>query len=84
MKYTRQAFNSWARAANVQVVPVKVCAQIRRQLNNATMANASIGALRGVAAADPLISTSLSRTRYNAGNVLGVAQRNGTLTVYVY
>ena len=67
-----------------QVVPIKVCAQIRRQLNNAAMANAGIGMLRGVAAADPLISTSLSRTRYGASNVLGAAQQNGMLTVYVY
>ena len=40
--------------------------------------------MRGVAANDPLISASLNRTRHGVNDVLGVAQQNGMLTVYVY
>lgn len=84
MKYSRQAFGSWSHASGVQVVPVKVCAQYRKQVNNAAMANAGISAARGIAASDPLISASLTRSRHDAGDVLGIAQRNGMLTVFVY
>jgi hypothetical protein len=83
-KYSRQSFSSWSHAAGVQVVPVRVCPQIKGALSRAAASNASIGMMRGVAAADPLISASLNRTRHGVDDVLGVAQQNGMLTVYVY
>ena len=83
-RYSKRSFSSWQHAAGVQVVPVRVCAQIKAALNRAASSNASIGMLRGMAASDPLISASLSRTRHGAGDVLGVGQQNGMLTVYVF
>src|SRR6185437_4695079 len=46
-RYSKRSFNSWQHAAGVQVVPVRVCAQIKAALNRAAASNASIGMLRG-------------------------------------
>ena len=63
---------------------MRLCPQVRASVNQAAASNASIGLMRGMAAADPLISASLNRARYNANRVLGVDQSRGTLTIYVY
>jgi hypothetical protein len=82
--YSKRTLDSWHRAANVQVVPVRLCPAtrgvVRRELNR----NRSVGVVQTLAEADPLIRTSLSRTRYGAANVLAVDQVRGTLMVYVY
>jgi hypothetical protein len=82
--YNRGQLNSWHRAANVQVVPIRLCSQLRAAVRQQLAGNNAVAMVQNLAAADPLISTSLSRTRYGAGNVLAVDQANGTLTVYVY
>jgi hypothetical protein len=82
--YSRRTLDQWHHAANIQVVPVKTCAALRRDIRNAIARNGNVQMVQQLAAADPLVSASLGRTRYSAGSVLGVAQANGTLTVYVY
>ena len=82
--YSPRTLQGWRRAANVQVVPVKLCPATRGAVRRQLSGNRSVGMVQTLAAADPLISTSLSRTRYGAGNVLAVDQAAGTLTVYVY
>jgi hypothetical protein len=75
---------SWSHAANVRLVPVKLCASVRASVSRAVAMNSNVGAMQNSAASDPLISASLGRARYQAGNVLAVEQSNGMLTVYVY
>lgn len=82
--YSRSTLYRWRHAANVRVVPVKTCAALRRDIHSAVARNGNVQMVQQLAAADPLVSASLGRTRYGAGNVLGVGQSNGTLTVYVY
>ena len=75
---------SWARAANVQIVPIKLCPQARGQVAQIFNASDKIQRLQGAAARDALITASLSRTRYDVGDVFAVEATGGRLTVYVY
>jgi hypothetical protein len=83
-RYSAAQANAWGHAAGVQLVKVPVCPQIKASVARAAAANASIGMMQGMAAADPLISTSLGRARSNASRVLGVGEAGGNLVVYVY
>jgi hypothetical protein len=82
--YNKHTLYRWRHAANIQVVPLKTCAALRRDIRKAVARNGNLQMVQQLAAADPLVSASLDRTHYRAGNVLGVGQANGTLTVYVY
>lgn len=82
--YSKRNLDSWHRAANVQVVPVKLCPATRGVVRRELDRNRSVGVVQQMAEADPLIRTSLSRTRYGATDVLAVDQIRGTLMVYVY
>lgn len=83
-RYSPAQVNQWGRAAGVQLVKIPVCPQIRQSVARAAASNASISMMQGMAANDPLISTSLGRAHSNAGHVLGVGQTGGNLVVYVY
>ena len=83
-RYDKHTLYRWRHAANIQVVPLKTCAALRRDIRKAVARNGNLQMVQQLAAADPLVSASLGRTHYRAGNVLGVGQTNGTLTVYVY
>ncbi len=82
--YSARTLYSWRRAANVQLVPIKMCAQLKAGIRRAAANNGTIRSVQTLAASDPLISASLGRTRYGVANVLGVDQSNGMLSVYVY
>lgn len=82
--YDRRTLSAWRRAGNVQVVPVRLCPQLRASVSRAAAANSNVAMVQDLAAADPLVRASLDRTRYRAGNVLAVDQSRGLLTVYVY
>lgn len=82
--YDKRTLYRWRHAANIQVVPLKTCAALRRDIRQAVARNGNLQMVQQLAAADPLVSASLGRTRYRAGDVLGVGQSGGTLTVYVY
>jgi len=75
---------SWSRAANVQVVPVRLCAQARSQVAQIFNASGKIQQLQSAAAGDALISASLSRTSYDTNDVFAVQANGGRLMVYVY
>lgn len=75
---------AWGRAANVQIIPVKLCPQARSQVAQIFNASGKIQQLQNAAASDALIVASLNRTRYSAGDVFAVEARGGNLTVYVY
>jgi hypothetical protein len=82
--YSASALNNWRRASNVRIVPIKLCPVVRHNVSRAVAMNGNVGLVQSYAAADPLISASLSRARYGAGNVLAVDQSKGMLTVFVY
>jgi hypothetical protein len=82
--YNKHTLYRWRHAANIQVVPLKTCAALRRGIRKAVAQDGNIQMVQQLAAADPLVSASLERTRYRANNVLGVGESHGTLTVYVY
>ena len=75
---------TWRRAANVQIVPVKLCDATRREVAKVLGASGKVNQLQGAVSYDPLISASLERTRYRSDDVFAVASANGNLTVYVY
>jgi hypothetical protein len=75
---------SWARAANVQIVPIKLCPQARSQVAQIFRASSKVQQLQNAAAADALITASLSRTRYDVNDVFAVEASGGRLMVYVY
>lgn len=83
-KVSRGVIAGWQQAANVQVVPVKLCATTRQQVARILGASSKVQLLQGAAAADVLISASLSRTRYDAGDVFAIERRGDSLTVYVF
>jgi hypothetical protein len=75
---------SWGRAANVQIVPIKLCPQARLQVAQIFNASSKILLLQSAAAQDALIVASLNRTRYDVNDVFAVQASGGSLTVYVY
>lgn len=75
---------SWQRASNVSVRRVQICPELQTQLS-AALASTGLGSsLQMAVRSDPLLSASLSRTRYDAGRVFAVQQQGNRLTVYVY
>lgn len=83
-KVSNSAIARWQRAYNVQVVPVKLCASTRSQVAKILNQSGKINMLQNAAASDALISTSLSRSRYDANDVFAVESHNGQLVVYVF
>jgi hypothetical protein len=83
-RYDRHTLGKWRRAANVQVVPVRVCPQLRASLRREAATSGTMRLVQSMAAADPLVNASLGRARLSAGNVLAVDQARGMLTVFVY
>lgn len=75
---------TWSRAANVQIVPIRLCPQARGQVAQIFRASGKIQQLRSAVAADALIVASLNRSRYDIGDVFAVEAQGGSLTVYVY
>lgn len=76
--------SAWARAANVQVVPIRLCPQARAQVAQIFNASAKVRQLQSAAASDALIVASLSRTRYDISDVFAIDASGGRLMVYVY
>ena len=75
---------NWNRATNIQLIPVPVCAEVRRQLAGWLAGNQDYHRLVGAVSSDSLINAALSRTKYQPGHVLGVQSTGSTLTVYVF
>lgn len=76
--------NGWNRASSIQLIPIKVCRDIRAQMANWLAANQGYRNMVGQVAGDPLIAAALSRTSYQPGHVLGVQREGQTLMVYVF
>jgi hypothetical protein len=82
--FQQSSTRGWNRASGIQLIPIKVCANLRRQMANWLAGNLDYRRLLGAVAQDPLINAALSRTRYKPGHVLGVHKQGSTLMVYVF
>lgn len=74
----------WNRAQHVQLIPIRVCREIRNQIGAWLAANPQYHSLVGAAARDRLIQSALAGTSYQPGHILGVQQQGQTLMVYVF
>lgn len=83
-KLSAAEIRAWQRSANVQIVPIKLCPQSKKQVGAILGKSQKINLLRRAVMGDNLIMASLSRTRYNAGDVVAVERKSGQLVVYVY
>ncbi len=84
MRYDQRSVQAWGRASGVQVVKVPVCADARGRIRSAVASNGNLRAMQQAAASDALIAASVSRSAVALSNVVGVTQKGGQLTVYVY
>ncbi|AVF03960.1 hypothetical protein C4375_09635 [Devosia sp. I507] len=82
--FQKSSTRGWNRASGIQLIPIKVCADLRRQMANWLAANGDYHRMIGAVAQDPLINAALSRTQYRPGHVLGVHKQGATLMVYVF
>lgn len=82
--FQKSSTRGWNRASGIQLIPIKVCADMRRQIANWLASNGQYHRMIGAVAQDPLISAALSRTQYRPGHVLGVHKQGATLMVYVF
>lgn len=83
-KISAAEIKAWMRAANVQVVPIKLCPAAKKQVAQILAKSKKINLLRRAVMSDALITASLGRTRYDAGDVVAVQRKGGQLVVYVY
>lgn len=75
---------SWQRASNVQIVPVRLCPDVRRKIAAALRKSGVGGVIWGAVSQDALILASLSRTSYGVDDVFAVQQSGRQLTVFVF
>lgn len=83
-KISAAEIKAWMRAANVQVIPIKLCPAARKQVAALLAKSQKINLLRRAVMSDALITASLARTSYDAGDVIAVQRKGGQLVVYVY
>lgn len=83
-KISGAEIKAWMRAANVQVIPIKLCPAAKKQVAQILAKSKKINLLRRAVMSDALITASLGRTRYDAKDVVAVQRKGGQLVVYVY
>ncbi len=83
-KVTAAEVKAWQRFANVQIVPIKLCPAAKSQVAKILVRSKKINLLQRAVLQDQLIMASLSRTRYDAGDVVAVQRQQEQLVVYVY
>ena len=83
-KVTASELRAWQRAANVQVIPIALCPDARAIIAQLLGKSPKIQLLQRAVTMDNLIMASLSRTKYDANDVVAVQRRSGQLVVYVY
>lgn len=74
----------WGRVPNVRVVPMGFCAETRQALEGQMQADGRLGAVRGAAAGDQLVSLALQRAGRGPQDVFAMATEGAVLNVYVY
>jgi hypothetical protein len=82
--YSPRAVSSWSGASSVELTRVAMCPQMRAQVEAALSRSGLAGQIQQAALGDSLVSASLSRTHYDAGDVLAIRHSGSKLIVYVY
>lgn len=82
--YSPRAVSSWSGASSVELTRVAMCPQMRLQVEAALSRSGLAGQIQQAALGDSLVSASLSRTHYDAGDVLAIRHSGSKLIVYVY
>lgn len=83
-KITAAEIKAWQRFANVQIMPIKLCPAAKKQVAQILARSQKVKLLQRAVMQDQLIMASLSRTKYDAGDVVAVQRQKGQLVVYVY
>ena len=83
-QYSSRSAASWQRYANVEIVPVRVCNDTRRQIAQILAQSRKVNGLQNSVANDPLIAASLQRAGRGPNDVFAVEASAGGLMVYVY
>ena len=82
--YSPRAMSSWNRASSVELTRVPMCPQMRVQVQATLSKTGLAGQIQQAALGDSLVSASLSRTSYDANDVLAIKHSGSKLIVYVY
>jgi hypothetical protein len=82
--YGARSMLRWRQASNVELVRVPMCSAARSQVSAALKNGGLSRQIAGAVSQDALISASLGRTHYDAGDVLAVHKSGSKLVVYVY
>lgn len=83
-RYDMSVFSSWARARSVDIIRVAPCPAVKKQLAAVIKKTPELSMMQYAAASDVLIAASLSRTSYDASNILAVQPKGRNLQVFVY
>lgn len=83
-KITAAEIKAWQRFANVQIIPIKLCPAAKKQVAQILARSQKVNLLQRAVMQDQLIMASLSRTKYDASDVVAVQRQKGQLVVYVY
>ena len=83
-KITAAEIKAWQRFASVQIVPIKLCPAAKTQVAKILARSKKVNLLQRAVMQDQLIMASLSRTKYDARDVVAVQRQKGQLVVYVY
>jgi hypothetical protein len=83
-KISNAEIKAWARATGVQIVPIKLCPTAKRQVAQIFARSSKVNTLQGAVVNDALIMATLSRSGYDASDVVAVQRRNTQLIVYVF
>jgi len=83
-RYDASMMNGLNSAGSIRLIPIRLCPSLKAALAKAAAGSGNINFLRGVAAANPSISATLSHGHYSANSVIGMDAGGGTLNVYVF
>ena len=75
---------AWQRVSNVQVVPIRLCPDARREVAQILARSDKVERLHRAVAADQLVMASLGRSSHDVDDVVAVHRQQGQLVVYVY
>ncbi len=82
--FNNTALGDWGRVPNVRVVSMGFCADTRQALEGRMQSGGRLGAVRGAAAGDQLVSLALQRAAHGPEDVFAIATEGSVLNVYVY
>jgi hypothetical protein len=83
-RYSGPGLRAWSGVANVKVVHIGYCAQLRQSISAALGKNGNIAAMHAVASDNGVIQRALVRSDSNAGHILLATRAGRQLNLYVF